>query len=741
MASARLLSKLVSAAGSVSSGAIRRLNEGDQARGLENVRALVMLVAETLSVQSTPSDDTKRQVCKYIEALVDRYGTLRRSIDALGSGRRRNMLVAQDKAHAWSQAMSVGPSQIESTLKRHALLLSHLTNWATNHPDIEPRLDEYERWLDGPFEGEVGASGIGAAPAGAGLGAPPRQIGKEQKVVAHSVGGPVVPQSPMRLEDSGRDDGHSTITDVDALGMLEDSAEQAHIAGEGSAELKLVRLTVLHDKHPGEEPSERPLTDEQRAAIEKLKKDPDPYARAVGAVASRDFVLADGLIPHLSQRGVDPVLILSLQGDRLYLESRYDEALAVYRQARAKRSDVVTRLNVAVTLLRATRGSLEDNFKESIDLLNDTALQLGEGTREWAHVRSMLGLAWHHAPTGGRDRNMSEAIKCFDSALNALNKERDAQWWAETQLQLGSAWLELPTGDKAANIDTAIRHFESAMQVWTRDADEAGHPRLEAVLDDVVRALDKAVRCRLGGDAVVELNAELLRRPRRPAGAVLLAVVPVDPLGDAAERQLVGRVGVDRVEQGVVDGRRVVGLEVASAHLDSGFDVDEVEQEWAVTALLDQFVGRLVELALDHEEIGRPLVGLPDPVGVPRRHGQLAAERPVELLAGEVEALVGLGQPAAESRVARPLVLWAWRFELAKLADQHRAGPVAALGDRGEGDPAPLQRAEAALALVRPLRSPQPVLAGGLPGAVVLVDRRRRHAERPRRGGDQLGAL
>ena len=365
MASARLLSKLVSAAGSVSSGAIRRLNEGDQARGLENVRALVMLVAETLSVQSTPSDDTKRQVCKYIEALVDRYGTLRRSIDALGSGRRRNMLVAQDKAHAWSQAMSVGPSQIESTLKRHALLLSHLTSWATNHPDIEPRLDEYERWLDGPFEGEVGASGIGAAPAGAGLGAPPRQIGKEQKVVAHSVGGPVVPQSPMRLEDSGRDDGHSTITDVDALGMLEDSAEQAHIAGEGSAELKLVRLTVLHDKHPGEEPSERPLTDEQRTAIEKLKKDPDPYARAVGAVASRDFVLADGLIPHLSQRGVDPVLILSLQGDRLYLESRYDEALAVYRQARAKRSDVVTRLNVAVTLACRPRWRTPDRSSPS----------------------------------------------------------------------------------------------------------------------------------------------------------------------------------------------------------------------------------------------------------------------------------------------------------------------------------------------------------------------------------------
>lgn len=477
MASARLLAKVVSAAGSISAGALARVREGDRARGLEVVRPLLGLVIESMCVSGTPPDETRRAVEQHVWLLVDRYGTVRRVVDALGGGRRKHPSVSAEKAHAWSQVMAVGAGMIEQTLKRHAALMNHLTNWLASRPEIENKLDEFERWLDAPVEGEPArggvAAGAGVSPGhatggagGVGAGA----VGAEPKKVVPALGSPA---SPIRLEDDdGGEAGHDTVThsDVDALATLEDSSEQAKIAGEGSRDLKFIRLSVLHDKHPGEDPADRHLSDEQRAAIERLKKEPDHYARAVGAVASRDFLQADNLIPYLESR-VEPVLFLTLKGDRLYFESRPDEALAIYRQARSKRDDVVTRLNVAVSLLRATRGSLEDNFKEAIDLLADTALMLGEGTREWARVRSILGLAWAHTPTGQRDRNLGEAIKCFESAALALKRDTDPHWWAETQLHLGRAFLDLPTGDRAANVSQAMRHFESAAQVWTRQKD------------------------------------------------------------------------------------------------------------------------------------------------------------------------------------------------------------------------------------------------------------------------------
>jgi tetratricopeptide (TPR) repeat protein len=483
MASARLLSKLVSASGSLSAGALARVRDGDRARGLEVVKPLMGLVVESICVHSTPPEETRRTVEAYIQQLVERYGTTRRAVDALGSGRRKHPSISTEKAHAWSQVMAVGQGMIEQTLKRHAALMAHITNWLGTHHEFESKLDEFERWLDAPLDNEPARSGAAGGGIGSGSASPMagHSTGSHPPAPAAAPGAADVkkvvapmssPASPIRLEDDDDLDGEGVShSDFDALATLEDSSEQAKIAGEGSRDLKFIRLSVLHDKHPGEDPADRVLTDEQRAAIERLKKEPDQYARAVGAVAARDFLQADNLIPYLDGR-VEASLLLTLRGDRMYFEGRPDEALPVYRQARSKRDDVVTRLNVAVTLLRATRGSLEDNFKEAIGLLGDTALTLGEGTREWARVRSILGLAWSHTPTGHRDKNMNEAIRCFESAATALKRDTDPQWWAETQLHLGRAWLDLPTGDRATNVSNAVRHFEHAAQVWTH----AKHP-------------------------------------------------------------------------------------------------------------------------------------------------------------------------------------------------------------------------------------------------------------------------
>ncbi len=505
MAPTRLLAKLVSVTGSLSSGAVRRVAEGDRARGLEVVTPLLALLSETLSTSSTPPAETKRAIAAILADLIDRYGTARRVMDAIGSNRRRVPSIAGEKAHAWEQVMAVGPGAIEQTLKRHAGLHTHLSSWLGTHPEIENKLDEFLRWLDAPIDAAhphpvgTATSTAGSTDHGAGVGA---LTGEPKKVVAPMAS----PNSPLALEDD--DSGHTSAvgashSDVDALAVLEDSSEQAKIAGEGSRDLKLIRLFVLHDKHPGEEPADRHLTDEQRAAIERLRKDHDQYARAVGAVAARDFMTADGLLPYLDNR-VEPVLLQTLRGDRYYFESRYDEALPLFRKAKSLRDDSVTRLNVAVTLLRAARGSLEENFKEALDLLTDTALALGEGTREWARVRCLLGLAWAHTPTGSREKNITEAIKCFESAANALKRETDAQWWAETQLHLGRAWIEFPTGDRAANLAAAMRCFEHAGQVWTKENDPhhwavvancVAHAHERNPLGDRRRNLELALKC------------------------------------------------------------------------------------------------------------------------------------------------------------------------------------------------------------------------------------------------------
>lgn len=465
MASARLLAKLFTSTGSISSGVLRRVEAGDRARGLEAVKPLMALLSETIGISAAVQDDTKRAIQAHVALLTERYGTTHRAIDALGSSRRRLPSISSEKSHAWAMLMVCGPGAVEQTLKRHTALLTHVTNWLGARPEFETKLDEFARWLDAALDGDSSTGEPAPAPAAV-AGSVAIPTATPHKVVAPMA----APASPLRLEDGGGSDGGVSHSDVDAVAVLEDSAEQAVIAGEGSRDLKLIRLTVLHDKHPGEEPSDRTLSEDQRAAIERLKKDHDQYAKAVAGVASRDFMLADGLIPYLDGR-VEPAMLLTLRGDRMYFESRYDEALPIYRQARSKRDDVVTRLNVAVTLLRAGRGSLEDNFKEAIDLLTDTALMLGEGTREWARVRSILGLAWAHTPTGTRERNVTEAIKCFESAASALGREHDPHWWAETQLYLGRAFLDMPTGDRAANVASAMRHFDHACQVWTRERD------------------------------------------------------------------------------------------------------------------------------------------------------------------------------------------------------------------------------------------------------------------------------
>ncbi|HRJ51104.1 MAG TPA: hypothetical protein PKU91_11240, partial [Phycisphaerales bacterium] len=94
MPSPRLLAKLVSASGGLSAAALARVREGDRSKGLEAVKPLMSLVVGSICVHSSPPDETRKAVDAYLQTLAERYGTIRRVLDALGAPRRKHPAIS-----------------------------------------------------------------------------------------------------------------------------------------------------------------------------------------------------------------------------------------------------------------------------------------------------------------------------------------------------------------------------------------------------------------------------------------------------------------------------------------------------------------------------------------------------------------------------------------------------------------------------------------------------------------------
>lgn len=421
------MSKLVIAVGGISAGAVRAAGEPGSSpphAGLHAVHGLMRLVAETIAAPIHQAAADVEQIRAFLAQLVCRYGTLKRSVEAIASGKRKHPLISQDRARAWHQTLSAIPTVAEQTLAHHATLSVGVNKWIAAQGDgLEARLDDYVNWLDGQLTENVGGTAAeGSAPAA----------------------------QPF-----------------DAL------------TPDQERDIEMVRAVWLDDKRPGETIAGiRPPTG-ANTAIERLSACAHPLATAVVALAKNDFPAADAALVRLDGM-LDPADAMTLQADRLYFEKLYDDAAPIYRQARTRRDDFRSRRNLAACLLRCQRGSVDAHSKEAIDLLTDTVRSMKIGTPAWVRGRILLGMAWMHLHAGERDANLRHAIECFESAAQTISRDDEPEWWAETHLHLGSAWQALPSGKHLENLQRAMTCFNRAAEVWTRET----HPDQWAVIQN-----------------------------------------------------------------------------------------------------------------------------------------------------------------------------------------------------------------------------------------------------------------
>ncbi|MCA9305067.1 MAG: hypothetical protein KDA16_00925 [Phycisphaerales bacterium] len=468
MASSRQVAKLVLTVGSVSSGAILTLLGETQTTksGLDAVPMLVHLVASSLFIQTekaTPEDLDRAQA--FLCRLIRRYGTARQALEAISTGHRRHPHLSIERAHIWMQALSVTPGLIDSTLRRHTAFNRMLTEWLDRRGhEIDKQLDAYRAWLDGPLTGaeaEWALPGMNVSEAAAGS--------EESEASSQAQTG-----SP---ESQGSD---ASIEDID-----------------------LIRSVVLGDKYPGDDPSFLPLTPQQREAAHRLAGSRDHFGRALAAVAFADFVRADTLLASLPE-SVPPEENYTLRGDRLYYDGRFDDALSEYIAARHTKDDLQRRLNVAVALMRSTRGTIDDAYKQATDLLAATKLDLRADSPDAARIGLLLGAACVHRPSVDRAQCIERAIDHFEGALVTISREKMPDLWAQAHYQLGIAWLDAPSGDRAENLQKATRHLGMAAEVWTRDENPgrwaivhnaAGHAWERAPRGNRASNLERALIC------------------------------------------------------------------------------------------------------------------------------------------------------------------------------------------------------------------------------------------------------
>ena len=474
MARAPLLEKVIATTGHISSGAILTLDGKTQtnAEGLECVDDLLHMVASTILASSAVEKIEVGQVQAYMRRLIRRYGTVRRALEAGAQGRRRHALICPEKPTGWTEALTVRAAAIEHTLRRHAPIMHAVNAWLDEHgEEAEGMLTDYNAWLDSDlvgFEDDKQQLGPHATPlvrdrAIDGSDHNTRTLADFKK--------PLVTGSMRRIGDESKaQNDHERLQIPGTQMAIPADKFRKHT----DPDLAYIWATVFEDKRPIEHPSDRVLAPLQEAAADRLNLDPDPYKRAVAAVARRDFGLADSFLPHLDNR-MDAHTLNMLRGHRYDMEGRYDEALKQFEAAEPKPEDAAAQRAIAVALLRARRGSTKAHHAKAVETLRGLIALLDPTTTDAARSEAILGFAMLNAPTGKREDNVADAIAHLEKAIEGLDKEEFGPWWAETMHHLGVALLETRgTEFYAANVRRSIETFESAMSVWSRTTDP-GH--------------------------------------------------------------------------------------------------------------------------------------------------------------------------------------------------------------------------------------------------------------------------
>lgn len=420
MPTTRLLTRLVTTASAISGGAVLTLEgkTGTTTERLDVVDDLFALIARTLAKDTPPTNEQREEIVAFLKRATRRYGTVQHAVEAIADNRRPHPLIAADKAKAWANVMSVIPSAVEGTLRRHPSLKTHVSSWLSDQgSSMEARLKAYEQWLDAPF--------------------------------------PDIEGEPPVLTDAATVPATAA---PEAAGAFDENDEQA---------MELLR-TVVADKRPGLHPGDRRPTKEEVALRESLRDSANAFARLCVALSTGQTKEAERLLKQHAKK-LPEELLHTLRGEVAYIAGRFDDACAHYRRALTHCHKSECAINLALTLDRAADGSAAERSREAIDTLCAMRDRMSQDDPARPRVHVSIGSAWLHNPVGDRDANISLAIEALESALAAIDRDTDPHWWAEAHLQLGIAWQGRPSGRRAENIQRAITCFTRAEEVWTRD--------------------------------------------------------------------------------------------------------------------------------------------------------------------------------------------------------------------------------------------------------------------------------
>lgn len=549
MATPRQLSRLVSAVGTISSGAVRTYLGRTQTtrQGLEVVPKLMRFVSGSIATGAgDPDEDTSRAIATYLCRLILRYGTMRRAMEAIAHGRRTHPAISVDRARGWSEAFSVSVGSIDPILRRYPWLRIQLSKWLTEQgPTGEQEMGAFEQWMDGPLPGSddehefpVLAEAAGTLHAAAGV-----QTASPDDHRADPLGGSELP------------DGVSG-------------------PGEESDDTRLVLAMLASTRRPGASFGERVQSDAERAALERLRRADGAFPRALACVIDRAFAPARACLDLLAD-APDSAALATLRAALLGAQDQPDDAMPLCRTAlalaRTPEDEASCMAHLGMTLLRCQRGSASDRAREARELLARAVRTLPDGSTAWGIAQMQRALAEMTGPSRDRAESVRTAISCLESAVKALSDTNaEPALIGEATYWLGCAWLELPAGNRRENIERALARFNDALAKVRRSETPGRWATIHVEMGIAWERMPTSNRAEALENAIGCFTAALGVRRRDS-----------DPTGWARIQNNLGNLWVQ-----FPSGNQRQNIERAIAHQQSALEVWSEEDrrlEWATT--------------------------------------------------------------------------------------------------------------------------------------------------------------
>ncbi|MDQ3813440.1 MAG: hypothetical protein M3347_05760 [Armatimonadota bacterium] len=149
--------------------------------------------------------------------------------------------------------------------------------------------------------------------------------------------------------------------------------------------------------------------------------------------------------------------------------TRLRQMVHVHTQARSPQEWAETLYTLGQVYRELPTGDVEKDLPQAIACFN-TALQVYTETRhprEWAAIQQSMGRAFYERAQGQSPQDLRQAIQCLRAALRVYSETDSSIEWARTQYDLGNSFLEL-RGDKRRDVlRQAVAAYQAALRIYT----------------------------------------------------------------------------------------------------------------------------------------------------------------------------------------------------------------------------------------------------------------------------------